>query len=74
MYDLLWVLVAGWIGFLAGFLVCSMICVSARSLSDEELAEAARDYYTEGGIAVYGQYSKGQKGFKGWAPLPKKPE
>lgn len=29
---------------------------------------------TEGGVAVYGQYNKGQKGYKGWAPLPKKPE
>jgi hypothetical protein len=29
---------------------------------------------TAGGVAVYGQYSKGQKGYKGWAPLPKKPE
>ena len=29
---------------------------------------------TDGGIAVYGQYSRGQRGFKGWAPLPKKPE
>lgn len=29
---------------------------------------------TTGGVAVYGQYGKGQKGYKGWAPLPKKPE
>jgi len=29
---------------------------------------------TQGGISVYGQYSKGQPGFLGWAPLPKKPE
>lgn len=29
---------------------------------------------TQGGIAVYGQYSKGQPGFLGWAPLPKRPE
>lgn len=28
---------------------------------------------TEGGVAVYGTYSKGG-GFKAWAPLPNKPE
>lgn len=29
---------------------------------------------TLGGVAVYGQYSRGQQGYLGWAPLPKKPE
>lgn len=29
---------------------------------------------TQGGVAVYGQYSRGQPGYLGWAPLPKKPE
>lgn len=29
---------------------------------------------TTGGVAVYGQYSPGAKGYLGWAPLPKKPE
>jgi hypothetical protein len=29
---------------------------------------------TTGGVAVYGQYSPGQTGYIGWAPLPKKPE
>jgi hypothetical protein len=28
---------------------------------------------TEGGVAVYGQYSPGFGGYLGWAPLPKKP-
>lgn len=28
---------------------------------------------TAGGVAVYGQYSPGQKGYLGWAPLPKRP-
>ena len=29
---------------------------------------------TEGGVAVYGQYSPGTNGYLGWAPLPKRPE
>lgn len=29
---------------------------------------------TTGGVAVYGQYVRGNKGYLGWAPLPKKPE
>lgn len=29
---------------------------------------------TQGGIAVYGQYSPGAPGYLGWAPLPKRPE
>lgn len=29
---------------------------------------------TQGGIAVYGQYSRGAPGYLGWAPLPKRPE
>lgn len=29
---------------------------------------------TTTGVAVYGRYSKGVKGYAGWAPLPKKPE
>lgn len=29
---------------------------------------------TEGGVAVYGQCSPGQRGYLGWAPLPKKPD
>jgi hypothetical protein len=29
---------------------------------------------TAGGVAVYGQFSPGTKGYLGWAPLPKKPE
>lgn len=28
---------------------------------------------TTGGVAVYGQYTQGSKGYVGWAPLPKKP-
>lgn len=28
---------------------------------------------TQGGVAVYGQYSQGQTGYLGWAPLPKRP-
>lgn len=45
MFDWIWILVAGWVGFLVGFLVCSMICVSARSHTEDELADAARNYY-----------------------------
>lgn len=29
---------------------------------------------TVGGVAVYGQYIKGQQGYLGWAPLPKRPD
>ena len=29
---------------------------------------------TTGGVAVYGQYHRGLRGYLGWAPLPKKPE
>jgi hypothetical protein len=29
---------------------------------------------TQGGVAVYGQYSPGKPGYIGWAPLPKRPE
>lgn len=29
---------------------------------------------TTGGVAVYGHYVRGQRGYLGWAPLPKKPE
>ena len=28
---------------------------------------------TQGGVAVYGQYSREQQGYLGWAPLPKRP-
>ncbi len=28
---------------------------------------------TLGGVAVYGQYHRGARGYVGWAPLPKKP-
>lgn len=45
MFDLMWVLLAGWVGFLVGFLACSLVVMSSRRHSDEELDAAARDYY-----------------------------
>lgn len=37
-------------------------------------ASAKVQLLTTGGVAVYGHYSQGQKGYLGWAPLPKRPD
>ena len=60
------------------------------TLTNDKAAVVDRDYFwrpletcplgakvqllTLGGIAVYGQYHRGAKGYLGWAPLPKRPE
>jgi hypothetical protein len=45
MFDWVWILVALWVGFLLGFFVFALMRTAAGSRSDEELVEAARDYY-----------------------------
>lgn len=45
MYDWIWILVAGWVGFLVGFLTFALVRMASSGRSDEELAQAAREYY-----------------------------
>lgn len=44
MFDWVWILVVGWVGFIFGFF-CAALMRVASDRSDKELAEAAKDYY-----------------------------
>ena len=46
MFSWIWILVAGWAGFILGFMACSLFAINRRSDKElEELEVAAKEYY-----------------------------
>lgn len=45
MPEWVWMFLAGWIGFIAGFFVFALMRIASDRSSDEQIAEAGRDYY-----------------------------